>query len=148
VAIKQEIHDTIINATPEGGIEFMHGYTYSGHPVACAAANATLALYEKEKLFERAGKMAPAFEAAAHALKGTRHVIDIRNYGLVAGIEMESRAGAPGKRGYEALVRCFEKGVLVRTTGDIVAVSPPLVVDEKQIERIFSTIAEVIKSID
>jgi beta-alanine--pyruvate transaminase len=148
VAVRQEVHDAIINATPEGGIEFMHGYTYSAHPVACAAANATLALYEKDKLFERAAKMAPAFEAAAHALKGTRHVIDIRNYGLVAGIEVESRPGAAGKRGYEALVRCFEKGLLIRTTGDIIALSPPLIIEQAQIERIFSTIAEVLKAID
>jgi len=148
VAVKQEVHDAIINATPEGGIEFMHGYTYSAHPVACAAANATLALYEKEKLFERAAKMAPAFEAAAHGLKGTRHVIDIRNYGLVAGIELEPRPGAAGKRAYEVLVRCFEKGVLVRTTADIIAISPPLVVEQAQIERIFGTIADVLKSID
>jgi beta-alanine--pyruvate transaminase len=148
VAVRQEIHDAIVDGAPEGAIEFMHGYTYSAHPVACAAANATLALYEKEKLFERAGRMAPAFEAAAHALGDGKHVIDVRNYGLVAGIEMQPRPGAPGKRGYEALVRCFEQGVLVRTTGDIIAVSPPLIVEEPQIERIFSTIATVIAAID
>ena len=148
VVVKQEVHDAIVNSGAEGAIEFMHGYTYSAHPVACAAANATLALYEKEKLFERAGKMAPAFEAAAHALKGTKHVIDIRNYGLVAGIEMAPRDGAPGKRAYEALVRCFEKGLLIRTTGDTIAVSPPLVIEQAQIDRIFTTIADVLKSID
>jgi beta-alanine--pyruvate transaminase len=148
VVVKQEVHDAIVNSGAEGAIEFMHGYTYSAHPVACAAANATLALYEKEKLFERAGKMAPAFEAAAHALKGTKHVIDIRNYGLVAGIEMAPREGAPGKRAYEALVRCFEKGLLIRTTGDTIAVSPPLVIEQAQIDRIFTTIADVIKTID
>jgi beta-alanine--pyruvate transaminase len=148
VAIKQEVHDAVINAVPEGGMEFMHGYTYSAHPIACAAANATLALYEKEQLFARAGKMAPYFERAAHALKGAKHVIDIRNTGLVAGIEMAPREGAPGKRGYEALVKCFNKGVLVRTTGDIVAVSPPLVVEEAQIDRIFGTIADVLATID
>ena len=148
VAVKQEVHDAIINATPEGGIEFAHGYTYSAHPVACAAANATLALYEKEKLFERAGKMAPFFENAVHGLKGTKHVIDIRNFGLVAGIEMEARDGVAGKRGYEALVRCFEKGVLIRTTGDTIALSPPLVIEEKQIEHLVATVAEVIKSIN
>jgi beta-alanine--pyruvate transaminase len=148
VAIRQEVHDAIINAAPEGGMEFMHGYTYSAHPVACAAANATLALYERDRLFERAGEMAPYFEAAAHALKSAKHVIDIRNYGLVAGIEMEPRAGAPAKRGYEALTRCFAKGLLVRTTGDIIAVSPPLIVEKSQIDRIFSTIAEVLATID
>ncbi len=148
VAIKQEVHDAIINAAPEGGMEFMHGYTYSAHPVACAAANATLALYERDQLFQRAAGLAPKFEAAAHALQGAKNVIDIRNFGLVAAIEMAPRQGQAGKRGYEALVKCFGKGLLVRTTGDIIAVSPPLIVEDVQIDRIFSTIAEVLASID
>ncbi len=148
VAIKQEVHDAIINASPEGGMEFMHGYTYSAHPVACAAANATLALYERDQLFQRAASMAPKFEAAAHALKGAKNVIDIRNFGLVAAIEMAPREGQVGKRGYEALVKCFGKGLLIRTTGDIIAVSPPLIVEDAQIDRIFSTIGEVLASID
>jgi len=148
VAIKQEVHDAIINAAPEGGMEFMHGYTYSAHPVACAAANATLALYEREQLFQRAASLAPKFEAAVHALKGVKNVIDIRNFGLVAGIELAPREGQAGKRGYEALVKCFGKGLLIRTTGDILAVSPPLIVEDAQIDRIFSTIAEVVASID
>ena len=148
VAIRQEVHDAIINAAPEGGMEFMHGYTYSAHPVACAAANATLALYERDQLFQRAASLAPKFEAAAHALKGAKNVIDIRNFGLVAAIELAPREGQAGKRGYEALVKCFGKGLLVRTTGDIIAVSPPLIVEDAQIDRIFSTIAEVVASID
>ena len=148
VAIKQEVHDAIINAAPDGGMEFMHGYTYSAHPVACAAANATLALYERDQLFQRAADLAPKFEAAAHALKGVKNVIDIRNHGLVAGIEMAPREGQAGKRGYEAMVKCFGKDLLIRTTGDIIAVSPPLIVEDAQIDRIFSTIAEVIASID
>jgi len=148
VAIKQEVHDAIINAAPEGGMEFMHGYTYSAHPVACAAANATLALYEREQLFQRAASLAPKFEAAVHALKGVKNVIDIRNFGLVAGIELAPREGQAGKRGYEAMVKCFGKGLLIRTTGDILAVSPPLIVEDAQIDRIFSTIAEVVASID
>ena len=148
VAIKQEVHDAIVNAAPEGGMEFMHGYTYSAHPIACAAANATLALYEREHLFQRAADLAPKFEAAAHALKGVKHVIDIRNYGLVAGIEMAPREGQAGKRGYEAMVKCFGKGLLVRNTGDILAVSPPLVIEDAQIDRIFSTISEVLACID
>ena len=148
IAVKQEVHDAIVDSAPEGGMEFMHGYTYSAHPVACAAANATLALYEREQLFKRAGELAPYFEAAVHALKSAKHVIDIRNFGLVAGIEMSPRAGAAGKRGYEALVKCFGKGLLVRTTGDIVAVSPPLIVEKAQIDRIFSTIAEVLATIE
>ena len=148
VAIKQEVHDAIVNAAPEGGMEFMHGYTYSAHPVACAAANATLALYERDQLFQRAADLAPKFEAAAHALKGVKNVIDIRNFGLVAAIELAPREGQAGKRGYEAMVKCFGKDLLIRTTGDIIAVSPPLIVEDAQIDRIFSTIAEVIASID
>ncbi|MBL8382882.1 MAG: aspartate aminotransferase family protein [Burkholderiales bacterium] len=148
VAVRDELHDAIVNAAPEGAIEFMHGYTYSAHPVACAAANATLALYEREQLFKRAAAMAPHFEAAAHALKGARNVIDIRNFGMVAAVELAARPGAPGKRGYEALVKCFGKGVLVRVTGDIVAVSPPLVAEKAEVDRIFATLAEVIATID
>jgi len=148
VVVRQEIHDAIVNGAAEDTIEFMHGYTYSGHPLACAAANATLGLFERESLFSRAGRMAPQFEDAAHSLKGTRHVIDIRNYGLVVGIELEPRPGAPGVRAYETLVRCFEKGLLIRTTGDIIAVSPPLIVEASQVDRIFSTIREVLGAID
>ena len=148
IAVKQEVHDAIVDSAPAGGMEFMHGYTYSGHPLACAAANATLALYEREQLFLRAGKMAPAFAAAAHALRGAKHVIDIRSYGLVAGIEMAPREGQAGKRGYEALVKCFGKGLMVRTTGDIIAISPPLIAEQAQVDRIFSTIGEVLATID
>ena len=147
VAVKQEIHDTIIKGAGAEAMEFMHGYTYSAHPVACAAANATLALYERDQLFQRAGSLAPYFENAAHQLKSAKHVIDIRNTGLVAGIEMAPREGAAGKRGYEALVKCFDKGLLVRTTGDTIAVSPPLIIEKAEIDRMFSISGEVIESI-
>ena len=147
VAIKQEIHDTIVKGAGEEAMEFMHGYTYSAHPVACAAANATLALYERDQLFQRAGSLAPYFENAAHQLKSAKHVIDIRNTGLVAGIEMAPREGAAGKRGYEALVKCFNAGLLVRTTGDTIALSPPLIVEKAEIDRMFSIVGEVIESI-
>ena len=148
VAVKQEVHDAIVNSAPEGGMEFMHGYTYSAHPLACAAANATLALYEKEQLFKRAGEMAPQFGAAAHALKSSKNVIDIRNFGMVAAIELAPREGQAGKRGYEALVKCFGKGLMIRTTGDTLAVSPPLIAEKQHVERIFSTIGEVLATID
>ena len=148
VAVKQEVHDAIVNTAPEGGMEFMHSYTYSAHPLACAAANATLALYEKEQLFKRAGEMAPRFGAAAHALKSSKNVIDIRNFGMVAAIELAPREGQAGKRGYEALVKCFGKGLMIRTTGDAIAVSPPLIAESQHVERIFSTIAEVLATID
>jgi len=144
VAASTRIHDSIVNGAP-GGIEFFHGYTYSGHPIAAAAACATIDLYEREQLFERAARMAPVFENAIHALRGERHVIDVRNLGLVGGVELAPRDGAPGARAYDVFVRCFEKGVLTRYTGDILAFSPPLIIEEAQIEEIFATVGEVLR---
>ena len=114
---------------------------------AAAAAIATLDLYRREQLFERAASLAPTFEAAAHALHGAKHVKDVRNLGLVAGIELDSRDGAPGARAYEAFVKCFEAGVLIRFTGDILAFSPPLIIDEEQIARLFRTVGEVLATV-
>jgi beta-alanine--pyruvate transaminase len=148
VIVRNDIHDTIVNGAPAGQIEFLHGYTYSGHPLACAAAVATQKLYVDEKLFERARAMEPVFEAALHSLKGARHVIDIRNLGLVGGIELEPRAGSPGKRGIEAHVKCFETGALVRFTGDILALSPPLIVEKDHIERLVETIRGALQAIE
>ncbi|WP_341312977.1 aspartate aminotransferase family protein [Paraburkholderia sp. IMGN_8] len=144
VAASARIHDSIVNGAP-GGIELFHGYTYSGHPIAAAAACATIDLYEREQLFERAARMAPIFETAIHKLRGERHVIDVRNLGLVGGVELAPRAGSPGARAYDVFVRCYEKGVLTRYTGDILAFSPPLIIEEAQIEEIFRTVAEVLK---
>jgi beta-alanine--pyruvate transaminase len=135
-------------AGPPGAIELFHGYTYSAHPLACAAGVATLQLYKDEDLFARAARMAPKLEAALHALKGTRHVIDIRNHGLVGAVELASRPGAVGARAYEAFVRMFEKGVLVRQTGDIIAIAPPLIIEETQIDQIAATLREVLNAID
>jgi beta-alanine--pyruvate transaminase len=148
VIVRNEIHDAIVNGAPDGQIEFLHGYTYSGHPLACAAAIATQKLFAEEKLFDRARAMEPVFEAALHGLKGTRHVIDIRNLGLVGGIELDPRPGAPGKRGLEAHIRCFEAGALVRFTGDILALSPPLIVESDHIERLVETIRKVLQAIE
>jgi beta-alanine--pyruvate transaminase len=148
VIAKNEIYDTIVNAAPEGQIEFLHGYTYSAHPLACAALLATQQLYVDEQLFARSKAMAPKLEAALHSLKDARHVIDIRNLGLVGGIELEPRAGAIGRRGLEAHVKCFEAGVLVRFTGDILALSPPLIIEEAQIGRIVETIRTALNSIE
>jgi beta-alanine--pyruvate transaminase len=147
VAASGRIHDAIVNGAP-AGIELFHGYTYSGHPIAAAAACATIDLYEREGLFERAAKMAPVFEAAIHRLNGERHVIDVRNLGLVGGVELQPRDGAPGARAYDVFVRCFQKGVLTRYTGDILAFSPPLIIDEAQIDELFRTVAEVLKDVD
>jgi beta-alanine--pyruvate transaminase len=148
VAVGNGIHETIVNAAPEGTIEFMHGYTYSGHPLAAAAVVATQKLYREEHLFQRAALLSPYFEEAVHSLRGTRHVIDIRNLELIAGIELEPRPGAPGRRGYEAFVKCFEWGVLVRVTGDILALSPPLIIEKPHIDKIVETIRDALKTVD
>ena len=148
VIVRPAIHDAIVNNALPGMVELFHGYTYSGHPVATAAAEATLGLYHEEKLFERARELAPYFENAVHGLKGSRHVIDIRNYGMMAGIELEPRPGKPGARAFEVFLRCFEKGVLIRVTGDIIALSPPLIIEKAQIDQLADTIASVLKTID
>ena len=151
VLARTAIHDTIINAAPAGQIEFLHGYTYSAHPLACAALLATQQLYVDEGIFERARTMAPRFEAALHTLKGVRHVIDIRNLGLVGGIELEPRAGAAGRRALEAHVKCFtheKTPALVRFTGDILALSPPLIISEDQIAQLIDTIRAALQSIE
>ena len=148
VIAKNEIYDTITNAAPEGAIEFLHGYTYSAHPMACSALLATQKLYVDEQLFARAQAMAPKFEAALHSLRDARHVIDIRNLGIVGGIELEPRAGAVGRRGLEAHIRCFEAGVLVRSTGDILALSPPLIIEDAHIERIVETIRTALAGLE
>ena len=148
VIAKNEIYETITQAAPEGQIEFLHGYTYSSHPLACAALLATQKLYVDEQLFARAAAMAPKFEAALHSLKGARHVIDVRNLGLVGGIELEPRAGAIGRRGLEVHVKCFEAGVMVRFTGDIIALSPPLIIEEAHIERIVETIRAALVTVE
>ena len=148
VIAKQSIHDVFMQSAPENGIEFYHGYTYSGHPLACAAAIATMQVYNDEKLFDRAASMSAAFEQAAHQLKGLPHVKDIRNLGMVCGIELDSLPGKPTARAYEVFERCFwEKNLLIRTTGDIIALSPPLIINHEQIDTLFRTLAEVIQSI-
>src|SRR4029078_1169469 len=128
--------------------EFVHGDPYSGHPLACAAGLATLGVYRSEGLFERAASLAPYWENAVHSLRGSRHVIDIRTIGIVAGIELEARSGAVGARGYETFVKCFETGVLVRVTADTIALSPPLIVEEKHIDRIIDVIGKILKGVE
>jgi beta-alanine--pyruvate transaminase len=143
------VKDSIYEAFMQGaeGIELFHGYTYSGHPLACAAGLGTLDTYEEEGLLTRAASIEKHWEDAAHALRDARHVVDIRNCGLIAAIELEPRAGAPGKRGYEAFTKAFESGVLIRVTGDIIALSPPLIVEKAQIERLFQTVREVLQTV-
>ncbi len=142
VLVRGEIHDAFMSG-PEGSIELFHGYTFSAHPVACAAALATQRIY-RAGLFEQAKAIAPYWSDAVHSLRGRRHVVDLRAYGLVAGIELEARANAPGARGYEALVAAFEAGLLIRTTGDTIALSPPLIIERADVDRIFATIAAIL----
>ena len=146
VVVSMEIYNTFMTGAP-GAIELFHGYTYSAHPLACAAGVAALQLYEDEDLFARAARMAPKFEEALHSLKGAPHVVDIRNIGLVGGIELKARDGAPGARGFETYLKCFEKGVLVRNTADIIALAPALIVEEKHIDQMVATLREVLGEI-
>ncbi|MGM0562611.1 MAG: aspartate aminotransferase family protein [Pseudomonadota bacterium] len=150
VICRKGIYDAFMDWADESGntIELFHGYTYSGHPVAAAAGLATLDVYNEEGLFDRAADLAPYWEEAVHSLKDTRHVIDLRNLGLIAGIELEARPGAPGARGYEAFKRCFDKGLLIRVTGDIIALSPPLIVDKPQIDQMYTILHEVLETLD
>jgi beta-alanine--pyruvate transaminase len=146
VLVSSDIYRAFMTGAP-GAIELFHGYTYSAHPLACAAGVAALQLYKDEDLFARAARMAPVLERAVHGLKGTKHVIDVRNIGLVAGIELAAREGAPGARGFETYLRCFEKGVLVRNTADIIALAPALIVEDRHIDQMVSTLREVIEGL-
>lgn len=141
------IHDAFMNA-PDNAIELFHGYTYSGHPTACAAGLAVLDIYKRESLLTRGADMAKFWEDSMHSLKGTKHVKDIRNVGIICGIELESREGAIGARGYEAFTKCFEAGTLIRVTGDIIALSPPLILEENHIEQLVNTIGDVLETVE
>jgi len=146
VLVRKEIYDGFMDG-PEQAIELFHGYTYSAHPVACAAGLATLGIYERDGLLTRAREMSGYWEDAVHSLKGLPQVIDLRNYGLIAGIELAPIAGRPGARAYDAFVKCFEQGILIRTTGDIIALSPPLIIERKHIDQLFGTLAGVLKTL-
>jgi beta-alanine--pyruvate transaminase len=145
VAVKNGIYDAIVQGAPSG-IELFHGYTYSGHPLAAAAAIATLDLHREEDLPGRARAIEPYWQEAAHSLRGLPNVIDVRDIGLIAGIELAPRPGRPAQRALDVFRRCFGDGVLVRVTGDIVALSPPLIVEKPQVDRIFGTLAEAIRA--
>ncbi|HEY9698848.1 MAG TPA: aspartate aminotransferase family protein [Trichocoleus sp.] len=146
VFAREGIYDTFMNA-PEGAIELLHGYTYSGHPVACAASLATLDVYEQEGLFQRAQELSGYWEEAIHSLKHIPAVIDTRNLGLVAGIELEPMPGKPTARAFECFLRCYEQGLLIRTTGDIIALSPPLIVEKHHIDEMIDILGKVIKEL-
>jgi beta-alanine--pyruvate transaminase len=146
VAVSRAIHDQVVDAAAPG-IELFHGYTYSGHPLCAAAGLATLELYARDRLFERGAELAPYWEDAAHSLRDRSRVKDIRNFGLVAGIELESRPGAVGARAMEIFHRCFDEGLLIRVTGDTIALSPPLIIEKTQIDEIFGRLAKAIDDV-
>jgi beta-alanine--pyruvate transaminase len=145
VGVKKEIFDTFMTG-PDFAIELFHGYTYSGHPLACAAALATLNVYLEEDLFGRVRELAPYWEEAVHSLKGLPHVIDLRNLGLIAAIELEPIPGKPTVRAYDIFLDCYERGLLTRTTGDILALSPPLILEKPHIDQIFGILSDVLRS--
>ncbi|HXH02668.1 MAG TPA: aspartate aminotransferase family protein [Candidatus Competibacteraceae bacterium] len=146
VFVRKGIYDAFMQG-PENAIELFHGYTYSGHPLACAAGLATLDVYRDEGLFQRAAELSAYWEDAVHSLKGLPHVIDLRNLGLIAGIELEPIQGKPSARAFEAFLRCYEKGALIRTTGDIIALSPPLIIEKSHIDQLFGTLADVLRTL-
>jgi beta-alanine--pyruvate transaminase len=143
--VSKNIYDAFMNG-PDG-IEIFHGYTYSGHPTACAAGLATLDIYARENLLTRAKSVAKEWEEASHSLRGLPHVIDVRTYGLILGLEFDPIAGKPGARAFDVYAKCFERGLLVRQTADILALSPPLIIESKHIDQIFETLRSVLKSL-
>ncbi|EHK74357.1 beta alanine--pyruvate transaminase [Sinorhizobium meliloti CCNWSX0020] len=146
VFASRKVHDALMHG-PEGQIELFHGYTYSGHPAACAAGIATLDIYRDEGLMTRAAEIEGDWHEAMHSMKGLPHVIDIRTIGLIAGIELQSRDGAPGARAYDVFVDCFERGLLIRVTGDIIAFSPPLIAEKQHFGEIVSILADALKRV-
>ena len=147
VLARDAIREAIVESAPQGAIEFFHGYTYSGHPLAMAAAMAALDVYEEENLFARAGELEALFENALHDLHSRPHVRDVRNIGLAGAVELEPRPSAPGARGAEAFARAFDNGLLLRAVGDTIAIGPALIVSEAQIETIATVLGDVLDGI-
>jgi beta-alanine--pyruvate transaminase len=146
VVVRGSIYDAVMQG-PDHLIELFHGYTYSGHPLAAAAGLAALDVYAKDGLFERAASLAGEWQEAVHSLKGLPNVVDIRNLGLVAGIELAPRADGPGKRGYEVFLDCFRNGLHVRVTGDILAMSPPLIIERQEIDMAIDRLSAALKRV-
>ena len=144
VFAQRKVYDAFMQG-PENVIELFHGYTYSAHPAACAAALAALDVYQREQLLTRAATSSAEWENAVHSVRGAPHVIDIRNCGLIGAVELEPRPGKPGSRAFDVFLKCFERGVMVRVTGDTIALSPPLIVESAQISKIVETLAGAIR---
>ena len=149
VVVKQDIYDTFMAAPgPEYVAEFAHGYTYSAHPIACAAGIAALDLLERDHMMERVRELAPHFEAAVHSLKGAKHVADVRNFGLAAGITLLPVAGEPAKRPYQVAMKMYDKGFYLRNAGDCLALAPPFVSTRSEIDNVVNALGEVLASLD
>jgi beta-alanine--pyruvate transaminase len=146
VLVRPHIHDAFLHGGE--GIEFAHGYTYSGHPLACAAGLATQDVFEQDGILAHVQSIAAYWQDAAHALRGLPHVIDIRSIGMIAGIELSARPGKPGARAFDAFHRAFDAGLLIRVTGDIIALSPPLIISKIQIDELFGKLGTILKSLD
>jgi beta-alanine--pyruvate transaminase len=147
VFMREQLYQAFMTG-PEKAIEMPHGYTYSSHPLACAAGLATMQVYEEEGLFTRAAELSPYWEEQAHALKGLPNVIDIRNIGLIAAIELAPRPGAPGARALDAHIKAFERGAYIRVAADIIALAPPLIIAKGEIDRLFEIVRDVLKTTD
>ena len=147
VFVQDRIYDAFMTG-PENMVEFFHGYTYSGNPMACAAALATLDTHEEDGTFTRGADLSDYWEDAVHSLRGLQHVIDLRNMGLIAGIELEGIPGEPTNRAFQAFLKAYDMGLLIRTTGDTIALSPPLIIEKPQIDFAFGTIANILKALD
>ncbi len=149
VIAKSDIYNTFMdNGGPDYMVEFPHGYTYSAHPVACAAGLATLDVLQQDKLIQRSADMAPVLEAAVHSLRGTQYIADIRNYGLAAGITLEAFPGEPARRPYEVAMKCWEKGFYVRFGGDCLAIAPPFTINRDEIDSLVNALGESIAELD
>ncbi|HYW29944.1 MAG TPA: aspartate aminotransferase family protein [Gemmatimonas sp.] len=146
VCVRRDIHDAIIESAAPG-IEFFHGYTYSGHPLATAAGLAMLELCENDGLFARAAEKAPAFERAIHILADSPGVVDVRNIGLMGAVELAPRAAGRTSRAYDVFLECFRRGVLVRQTGDTIAIAPPLIINDEQLDTLVGTLGDVLKAV-
>jgi beta-alanine--pyruvate transaminase len=146
VMVLPHIHDAFMHDA--AGIEFAHGYTYSGHPLACAAGLATQDVFEQDGILAHVADIAAYWQDAAHALRGLPHVIDIRSIGMIAGIELSPCPGKPGARAFDAFHRAFDAGLLIRVTGDIIALSPPLIISKIQIDELFGKLTTILKNLD
>ncbi|NIJ17900.1 aspartate aminotransferase family protein [Sphingobium vermicomposti] len=146
VFTSRDVHDGLMQG-PEAAIELFHGYTYSGHPASCAAGLAALDIYQRDGLFTRAAELEDHWQRSLLELQNAPHIVDVRAMGLIAGVELSSRPNEPGARGYQLFLECFEKGLLVRASGDTIVLSPPLIIDRDQIDRIAQTLFDIVRKI-